>query len=131
MPTWAVSPCRPPYLCRSLLLSSSLKAHCHCLSKWLNCHTGLASGIASIAKKWLVIYTFLLLTPLCLISLHSVCLTLGQRRSHPYLFAPYITPIIITFDRLLLSRLIGAPAIVSYSTALAIVSSSLLSSYPH
>jgi len=47
------------------------------------------------------------------------------------LFCISMSPLIVLNKQLLLSWLIGALAIVSYSTALAIVSSSLLSSYPH
>ncbi len=48
----------------------------------LNCLTGLVSGIAGIAKKWLVTCMFLILCLLCLVCLHALYLVLGQRQ-HP------------------------------------------------
>ncbi len=54
--------------------------NCHHLSMWLNCLTGLASGIAGIAMKWHVMCMFLMSVPLSPISLRSLCLALGQRQ---------------------------------------------------
>jgi len=99
----------------------------------LNCHTGLVNGIAGITKKWLITYTFPLLTLLYPIFPCSVCLNLGQRRSCLCLCVPCITPVIIAFNRhLLLSQLIGTPALLlSYSNSLLLSHIVLLSHYPH
>ncbi len=72
---------------------------CHHLSIWLNCLTGLTSGIASIAEKWLVICTFLLSGPLSHIFPHSAVLALGQRmRRCLFYMLHIIMPHIIILD---------------------------------
>jgi len=72
---------------------------CHWLSMRLNCLTGLTSGIAGIAKKWLIICTFLLLGPLCHVFPCSTVLALGQRTRRCLFYMLYIiTPYIIVLD---------------------------------
>ena|SRR6266851_5352696 len=84
---------------------------CHHLSMWLNCHTGLVSGITGITKKWLVTCMFPISIPLCPVFLCSICLTLGQRRSLPYLYVPCIVPVFAALEGfLLLSQLIDTLA---------------------
>ena len=91
---------------------------CHHLSTQLNCLIGYLNGIADIAKRQLITCIFLLLILLCLIFPHSICLALGQRRSHICLIVPCIILVLIAFDRhCYCLRLQVVWLIVSYSTA--------------
>ena len=85
--------------------------HCHCLSIWLNCLTGQPLGIVGCAEKWLIICTFPMSIPFVPVSLHSLCLTLGQRQS--WMYGSFLIRLVFVFAApegfLLLSRFIGIP----------------------
>ncbi len=85
---------------------------------WLNCHTGLARGIAGITKKWLVTCMFLLSVPLCLAYPSLILLALGQRMMrHSYMFRSIASHVILDgLPSYCLSSLLSQ-LIVSYGTA--------------